>query len=186
MIVSEKISRETDDIKLPPLPVKFLKLIKTNNDQRKLTHLKDIMEHFNYKNHQAASRGLRELEKYQLIERRWEDGKRIIAITGKGVDFIYELGCSYLSKQEQTWINKLRREGKVKASFHTISQIIIDFIKELVPGQGDLIKNAILRELEREEFPESTSKNIYLRIRQIMLETSEEFIENYTNKTDLL
>ena len=182
----EKISQEEDSIKLPPLPIKFLNLIKTNNDQGKLTRLKDIVEHFNYKNHQAVSSGLRKLEKCQLLERRWENGKRIIAITSKGVDFIYELGCSYLTKLEQTWIEKLRREGKVKPSFRTISQIISDFTKEIVPGRDDLIKNAILRELKEEEFPESTSANIYVKIRQILLEISKEFIENYANKTPLM
>ncbi len=186
MTESDNLPKEGFGIKLPPLPIKFLKLIKINNDLGELTHPKDIIKYFNYKNHQSVSSGLRMLEKCQFIERRWENGKRIISITGKGVDFIYELGCSYLTKLEQTWINKLRREGKVKVPFRTISQIIFDFTKELVPDQGDLFKNAILRELKGGEVPESTSKNIYLKIRQIMLEISKEFIENYSNKATLL
>ena len=154
MTVSEKIT---------PLQINILKLIKTNNDQGRQIRPKDVVKHFNYKNHQSASNRLRELEEFQLIERTWKDGKRVITITSKGVKFMYELGCSYLTKLEQTWIKKLREDGKVKVPFRTISQIIIDFTKEFVPDQGDLIKNAILLELHGEEVPESTLNNIYYK-----------------------
>lgn len=176
MIVSEK---------LPPLPIKFLNLIKANNDQGKLTLLKDIVEHFNYKNHQAAYSGLRKLEECQLIERRWENRKRIIAITSKGVDFIYELGCSYLTKLEQTWIEKLRREGKVKASYGTISQIIFDFTRNLVSDQIKVIKEVISRELGGDQVPEAVLLSFEKNFRRVLFDLSKDFIENYNENAVL-
>ena len=123
------------------------------------------------------------MENTQLIESHWDEGKRAIDITAKGVDVIYTLACSYLSELEQMWIKKLRREGKIKASFGTISLIISEFTHNLVLNQDDPIKNAILREFGRDLVPESSLENICERIRQIQIESSRNFIENYNNKT---
>ncbi len=186
MAVPNNLSQNGFGIKLAPLSIKFLNFIKINNDQGKPTYIKDIMNHFNYKKHQAVSKSLSELEYKQLIESHWGEGKRVIDITTKGVDFIYTLACSYLSELEQMWIKKLRREGKIRASFGTISLIISEFTQSMVLNQDGPIKDAILREFGREKIPESSLENICERIRQIQLESSRDFIENYRNKNALL
>jgi predicted transcriptional regulator len=168
------------------LSIKFLKFIKINNDQGKPTYIKDIMDHFNYKKHQVVSKYLDKLEKNQLIDCHWDKRKRAIDITAKGVDFICSLACSYLSELEQMWIKKLRREGKIRASFGTIALIVLEFTQSMVLNQDDSIKNVILREFGRKKVPESSLENICERIRQIQLESSREFIENYRNKNALL
>ncbi len=182
MPVSNNLFQNGFGIKLAPLSIKFLKLIKINNDKGKPTYIKDIIDHFNYKKHQVVSKYLDKLEYKQLIESHWEKGKRVIEITSKGVDFIYTLVCSYLSGLEQMWIKKLRREGETKASFRTISLIISEFTEKLVLYQDDPIKDAILREFGRDFVSESSLKNICERIRQIQIESSRKFIENYNNK----
>jgi len=186
MVVPNNLSQNGFGMKLSPLSIKFLKFIKINNEQGKPTYIKDIMDHFNYKKHQVVSKYLDKLENTQLIESHWDKGKRVIDITVKGVDFIYTLACSYLSELEQMWIKKLRREGKIKASFGTISLIISEFIKYLVLNQDHHIKVAILREFGGELIPKSSLENICERIHQIQLESSRDFIENYRNKNIIL
>ena len=182
MVVPNNLSQNGFGIKLAPLSIKFLNLIKINNDQRKPTYIKDIMNHFNYKKHQVVSKYLDKLENKHLIESHWDEGKRVIDITTKGVDFIYALACSYLSELEQMWVKKLRRDRKIKAPFGTISQVISEFTQNLILNQGDSIKDTILREFGGETVPESSLENICERIRQIQLESSRDFIENYRNK----
>ncbi len=182
MTISNNLSQNGFGIKLAPLSIKFLKLIKNNNDKGKPTYIKDIMYHFNYKKHQVVSKYLDKLENKQLIESHWGEGKRVIDITAKGVDFIYTLACSYLSELEQMWIKKLRRDGKNKASFRTMSLIVSEFTEKLVLYQDDPIKDVILREFGRDFVSESSLKNICERIRQILIESSKDFIENFNNK----
>ena len=186
MAVPNNLSQNGFGIKLTPLSIKFLNLIKINNDQGKSTYIKDIMDHFNYKKHQVVSKYLDKLENKQLIVSHWGEGKRVIDITAKGVDFIYTLAYSYLSELEQMWIKKLRRDGKIKASFGTISLIISEFTQGMVQNQDDPIKEAILREFGIEKVPESSLENICERIRQIQVESSRDFIKNYRNKNVLL
>lgn len=186
MTVSNNLSQNEFGVKLAPLSIKFLKFIKINNDQGRSSYIKDFVDHFNYKKHQVVSKYLDKLENTQLIESHWEEGKRVIDISTKGLDFIYTLGCSYLSELEQMCIKKLRREGKIRASLETISLIISEFTHNTAPSQDNLIKDAILREFGKEIVPESSLENICERIRQIQLESSKDFIENYSNKTALL
>ena len=186
MAVPNNLSQNGFGIKLAPLSIKFLNFIKINKDQGKPTYIKDIMNHFNYKKHQVVSKYLVKLENKQLIESHWDERKRVIDITAKGVDFIYTLACSYLSELEQMWIKKLRREGKIKASFGTISLIISEFTQSLILNLDGPIKDAILREFGREKVSVSSLENICERIRQIQLESSRDFIENYRNKITLL
>ncbi len=186
MALPNNLSQNGFGIKLAPLSIKFLNLIKTNNDQGKLTYIKGIMNHFNYKKHQVVSKYLNKLENKQLIESHWEEGKRVIDITTRGVDFIYTLAYSYLSESEQMWIKKMRREEKIKASNGTIPLIISEFTQSMVLNQDDPIKDAILREFGSEKVSESSLENICEKIRQIQLESSRDFIENYLNKNALL
>ena len=182
MNVSNNLSQNEFGNKLAPLSIRFLKLIKRNNDQGKSTYIKDIMDHFNYKNHQIVSKYLDKLEYKQLIESHWEERKRVIDITIKGVDYIYALVCSYLSEFEQMWIKKLRIEGKNIASFGTISLIITEFTQKMVLYQDNSIKEAIFHEFGRDVVSESSLKNICERIRQIQIESGKIFIENYNNE----
>ena len=182
MAAPNNLSQNGLGIKLTPLSIKFLRFIKINNDQGKPTYIKGIMDHFNYKKHQAVSKSLGELENKQLIDSHWEEGKRVIDITTKGVDFIYTLACSYLSELEQMWIKKLRREGKMKTSFKTIPQVISEFTQSLVLYQDDPIKNVILRELGGKNISVSSLEVICERIRQIQFKSSKDFIENYRKK----
>ena len=62
MTVSNNLSQNGFSIKLAPLSIKFLKLIKINNDKGKPTYIKDIMDHFNYKKHQIVSKYLDKLD----------------------------------------------------------------------------------------------------------------------------
>jgi len=186
MAVPNNLSRNGFGIKLSPLSIKFLNFIKINNDQGNPTYIKDVMDHFNYKKHQVVSKYLVKLENKQLIESHWDERKRVIDITAKGVDFIYTLACSYLSELEQMWIKKLRREGKIKASFGIMSLIISEFIEKLVLNQDDSIKDAILREFGKDLVPESSLENISERIRQILLKSSRDYIKNYSNKNALI
>ena len=182
MAVPNNLPQNGFGIKLAPLSIKFLNFIKINNDHGKPTYIKGIMNHFSYKKHQVVSKYLDKLENKQLIESHWDEGKRVIDITAKGVDFIYTLACSYLSELEQMWIKKLRREGKIKALFGTISLIISEFTQSLVLNQDDPIKDTILREFGEDFVSESSLKNICERVRQIQIESSRNFIENYRNK----
>ncbi len=185
MAIPNNLPQNGFGIKLAPLSIKFLNFIKINNDQGKPTYIKDIMDHYNYKRHQVVSKYLDKLENKQLIESHRDEGKRVIDITAKGVDFIYNLACSYLSELEQMWIKKLRRDGKIKASFGTISLIISEFTQGMVQNQDDSIKEVILRELGEDKVRVSSLENICAKIRQIQLKSSRDFIENYNNKIAL-
>jgi len=186
MTESRKLPQNGFDVELSPLSKKFLKFIKMNDDRGKSTYIKDIKDYFDYKKHQIVSRELDNLENNQLIESHRKDGRRVVDITAKGLDFVYALGCSCLSTLEQMWITKLRREGKIKDSLGTVSLIISEFTQNAVPNQSALIKDVILREFGEEEVPESSLENICESICQIFLESSKDFIENYSDRNPLL
>ena len=111
MIVSNNIALNELGVKLTQLSIEFLRYIKINYDQGNHLYIADLMDYFNYNNHQVVSKYLDKLENYQLIESHFEEGKRVINITPKGLDVIYTLIFSYLSEPERVWIEKLRSGG---------------------------------------------------------------------------
>lgn len=169
MTESDNLPQQGFDIKLSPLSVKFLKFIKTTSDQGKHTYINDIKKHFNYKNHQIVSKQLGKLENNQLIESHSKEGKRVIDITTRGVEFLYSLGCSYLSELEQMLIKNMRDKEKIRI---TISH-------STILNQDDLIKDAIVREFGGDVMSDIRLEKVCQKIRQI-------FLESINNKSVLL
>jgi hypothetical protein len=179
------------DFGLTMLSIKFLKFIKKNFDKGNELHIKDFMKRFNYDRSQTVSKYLDILEEKQLIESYYQSsttegfkggypkGLRVVRITAKGLRFIYSL---FLSDTEQALIEKLRKDGDVNMEVGTVSLIISEFTENSASIQDHRIKTIILRELGPEIVPESILENICRKVRQIQLESGQEFIRDYTVK----
>lgn len=79
-------------------------------------------------------------------------------------------------------IKKLRTDGEIIARFGIIAPIMVEYLKKSLRKHRYLIKEAILRECDNHDVPESTLENVLEGISQILIESSIDFVQTYSDE----